>query len=261
MSLITVMTYNIQLGAGSDSMPRYIVDWLSVSLARPHSAKNIETIIENIKTISPDILAVTESEGVSARNQFMNYNELIQNGAFRGNNDFGRYASFQCHYHSTKSGVTKKNQYNAIFAKPEHEISAESSMDFTNSEQRRSIGRADIKIKTGDSYLPISAFVTHLSVAEKYHKKQVEEVLEFAEEGDGLKFITGDFNVKGDDSVLNPLREKYQEVGPYNTWPSWGTPKDPLDRMFVSKEFGILRSAVPIFKGSDHLPLVATLEY
>ncbi len=255
---IKVMTYNIQLGAGSNSMARYIYDWLSISLAIPHSSKNIEKIIEGIESEKPDILTVTESENVSIRSSFENYShEIARCDRFRSSR------SFKTHLvRSKRQFIYKKAQENAIFTKSPHEISSSEEMYFSESEQRRGVGIAEVLIHAPEkSIIPIYTAVTHLSVSKKYRKKQIEELVDFVGKKDGLKIITGDFNIKKDESELNPIKEKYQDAGPLRTWPSWGNPKYPMDRIFVSKEFDIVNSFAPKVRGSDHLPLVAILRY
>lgn len=252
---IKVMTYNIQLGAGSDSMPRYILDWLSVSLARPHCTENLEKIIENIKAISPDILAITESEEQSVRSMFINYNEMIKETLNLN------FEYFPTHHKYARNGFRKKSQSNAIFVKPEHKITGRGNLYFEKSEQRRCIGRCDIEVKTNEDRLPVSVFVTHLSVSKKYRPKQIEEVIEFTRKASGLVILTGDFNIKRDESELSVIREYFREAGPLGTWPSWKSHIYAMDRIFVSNEFHIVDKFAPKVSGSDHLPLVAILQY
>lgn len=288
MAEIKAMTYNLQLGAGSDNYLKYIFDYL-ITYHTPHSPKNIEKAAAIVKAIDPDIAAFTESEGNSWRSNshfylggasqnfrildIQDYDSII-----RDKTQLNSHVQFPAHKVEVFGGVWK-NQNNSIHTKHKIIEGSYKFHEFPHSDQKRGIGEAKVNVDG----LDVTVLLMHLSPQAKYRKSkynctgQLECVAAISESRakDGLTIIMGDFNVKSDGELKHLKSQPHlQEVGPRLTWSSWN-PNIAIDRMFVSKEFGIEAAYAPrtwplkenevrdgvVFTASDHLPLVARLRY
>jgi len=75
--------------------------------------------------------------------------------------------------------------------------------------------------------------------------------------------VCGDMNAKPDAPELRPLRDRFTDAWRNsgergNTYPAEQT-VERIDYIFVSREFRVRSTAVPVTLASDHRPVVADL--
>lgn len=111
-------------------------------------------------------------------------------------------------------------------------------------------------------------YVTHLSLNPFLHKKQTDFIVNQLHKQSHPVIIMGDWNMKpgtrGWRKITRELQDVWQIAGQGKgyTYPSL-RPRIRLDYIFVSHNLRVLEVevAIKMSKGSDHLPLKATLSY
>lgn len=76
--------------------------------------------------------------------------------------------------------------------------------------------------------------------------------------------LMGDFNVRPDNALLAPIRERLYDTAekfdePKGSWPS-DTPRGKIDYIFTTKDLKVLSADIPAIVSSDHRPHIATVE-
>ena len=75
----------------------------------------------------------------------------------------------------------------------------------------------------------------------------------------------GDFNVKPDNPVLAPLRERMTDLATAFDAPKFSFPSDKptvkIDYIFASRDLGIVSSDIPGIVASDHRPHTAEIAF
>lgn len=75
--------------------------------------------------------------------------------------------------------------------------------------------------------------------------------------------LMGDFNVKPDDPLLQPIRQRLHDTAEHFSAPKFSFPSDAPDRkidyIFVSKDVPVHGADIPDIVSSDHRPHVATI--
>ncbi|WP_377918525.1 endonuclease/exonuclease/phosphatase family protein [Bacillus songklensis] len=115
---------------------------------------------------------------------------------------------------------------------------------------------------------PLQIYVTHLSLHPFLHKKQTDFIVNQLHKCSGPAIVMGDWNMKprsrGWKKMTDGLQDVWQIAGKGGgfTYPSL-RPRRRLDYIFVSRNFQVMAAEVvtKMPKGSDHLPLKATLSY
>jgi endonuclease/exonuclease/phosphatase family metal-dependent hydrolase len=74
----------------------------------------------------------------------------------------------------------------------------------------------------------------------------------------------GDFNVRPENPVLDPIRKRMKDTAeaftaPKSSFPS-DAPKSKIDYIFVSPDIEIVCADIPPIVASDHRPHTATLQ-
>lgn len=77
--------------------------------------------------------------------------------------------------------------------------------------------------------------------------------------------LMGDFNVKPEDALLAPIRERMKDtadmfIGPMLSFPS-DRPTRKIDYIFVSPDVEIISAAIPPIVASDHRPHTAEIKF
>lgn len=115
-----------------------------------------------------------------------------------------------------------------------------------------------VKYKNG-----LTVLVTHFGLNPDEHINAVKTVLEHTENEKCI--FMGDLNVTPDNTVLNPIREKLNDVSALVndrtlTFPSTG-PTKKIDYIFTSKDIEVLSVNVPDIIASDHKPIFADIVF
>lgn len=103
---------------------------------------------------------------------------------------------------------------------------------------------------------------THFGLNEDEHINAVKTVLENLE--DEKCILVGDFNVRPENQVLKPIRERMRDTADVFTQELVSFPSDKpnrkIDYIFVSKDVKVLEADIPAIVAADHRPHTATVE-
>lgn len=108
----------------------------------------------------------------------------------------------------------------------------------------------------------VTVLVSHFGLNADEQENAVETVLKHM--SDCRCILMGDFNLRPDDVILNPIRERMQDAATlFDTeklsFPS-NEPTCKIDYIFVSPDVKILSADIPPIVASDHRPHTATVE-
>ncbi len=107
----------------------------------------------------------------------------------------------------------------------------------------------------------ITMLITHFGLNPDEHENAVKTVLANLEAEKCI--LMGDFNVRPDNPILNPIREKMVDTEICFREPKFSFPSDKPDRkidyIFVSPDVEIISADIPEIVASDHRPHIAEL--
>ena len=107
-----------------------------------------------------------------------------------------------------------------------------------------------------------TVLVTHFGLNPDEQDNAVKTVLDSIT--DQKCILMGDFNVRPENPVLDPIRKRMKDTAeaftaPKNSFPS-DAPKSKIDYIFVSPDIEIICADIPPIVASDHRPHTATLQ-
>ena len=107
----------------------------------------------------------------------------------------------------------------------------------------------------------ITVLVTHFGLNADEQQNAVDTILKHLEKEKCI--LMGDFNVKPNAEVLNPIRECMKDTAdifdkPLFSFPS-DTPDRKIDYIFVSKDVEVVVADIPSIVASDHRPHTAEI--
>jgi endonuclease/exonuclease/phosphatase family metal-dependent hydrolase len=113
--------------------------------------------------------------------------------------------------------------------------------------------------------IQVRVFNTHLDYRSdpRVRRMQVSEMLNYVASRSMPTIVCGDMNAKPDAAELRPLRDRLTDAWTGSaeqgkTYPA-EQPNERIDYIFVSHEFRVRSTAVPVTLASDHRPVVADL--
>lgn len=115
------------------------------------------------------------------------------------------------------------------------------------------------KIDVGDG---LCVCVSHFGLNDDEQQNAVETVISNLE--DKACVLMGDFNVKPENEVLKPIREKMYDTAEMFDGEKFSFPSDKPDRkidyIFTSPDVKVYNADIPQIVSSDHCPHLATIE-
>lgn len=112
----------------------------------------------------------------------------------------------------------------------------------------------------------ITVLQTHFGLAVAEQQNAQQTLLRLLDQESGPVILMGDFNIRPNNFLLNPIRERLIDTaslhsGFFKTFPSYPCdyPDCKIDYIFVSRHFTPLALEIPQTKASDHLPYVVEL--
>ena len=239
------LLYNIRYGAGIGKRFHLPVPY---SGYLKHTNGNLRHIIEFIRSVHPDIIALIEVDSGSYRSEKSNQAEAIAR-------EMKHYHIYQSKY-PVDSIVQKiplvNKQGNALLTN--HAIKCHRFHYF-----REGMKRLVIELELNE----ISIFLVHLSLKFRYRQYQLKELHSMVENVGKPVIVAGDFNVFWGDRELQlfaaatGLKNANDQGQPSH--PS-RSPRRQLDYIFHSPEIHVTRFQVPQVTFSDHAPLVCDFE-
>ena len=239
------LLYNIRYGAGIGKRFHLPVPY---SGYLKHTNGNLRHIVEFIRSVHPDIIALIEVDSGSYRSEKSNQAEAIAR-------EMKHYHIYQSKY-PVDSIVQKiplvNKQGNAILTN--HAIKCHRFHYF-----REGMKRLVIELELNE----ISIFLVHLSLKFRYRQYQLKELHSMVENVEKPVIVAGDFNVFWGDRELQlfaaatGLKNANDQGQPSH--PS-RSPRRQLDYIFHSPEINVTRFQVPQVTFSDHAPLVCDFD-
>ena len=244
---VKFMTYNLHFGVGMDDQ------------------LNLERLVQNILVENPDIIGLQEVENGRITTQGIDMAGWL-----------ARQLGMYCYYYPAINehafGCALLSRYPIINT---------SSYQLPTIVWNRVLIRGTIRL---NSTFLIDVFVTHLGLEEDNRTAQVEYILSKTDQITRPKVLMGDFNLENDTPEIGNITLKFTDTAsafnpsnPGNTFDSWNVltgasqPYERIDFIFATDFNSIINSTVVTDMlpgvtaaweyGSDHLPVVTTLQY
>ena len=236
--MLRVMTYNIQHG----------IDYVH-RLKTKEVIVNLDKIVEIIKSVNPDIVALNEVYDAPV--------PYLEKQAEYIASKLGYYFAFG------KAINIKGGEYgNALLSRfPLHDVSVISIPDAINHNEpvyyeSRSIIKAYIN-KEGKKY---HFFVSHFGLAKEEQDNGTALIKELVNDLDNVIFM-GDLNLTPDDKNYQEITKVLKNAVNENikTFPSIN-PVSRIDYIFVSNDIKVMKNKVLDIVFSDHLPVTIDIE-
>lgn len=252
--MVKVITYNIEYCEGiPGKWYQYLKFW---KIFFP--PKNLDLkIVEALKKIKPDVIALIEVDTGSLRSRGKNEVRFLEEKL--GMNDFVEKIKYPFRgwiklFHHLP--ILKK-QANAILSKfPFNKVRYHILHEGT----KRMVIEANVNCPKRVTFL-----VAHLSLGKKARAKQIKELIKIVNKMKNPVILMGDFNTfNGKEEIgellkKTHLKEKTSLYKPF-TEPSWH-PTRQLDYILTSPQIKVKKYRALKFPFSDHLPLMITFKF
>ena len=240
------LLYNIRYGAGIGKRFHLPVPY---SGYLKHTNGNLRHIIEFIRSVHPDIIALIEVDSGSYRSENSNQAEAIAR-------EIKHYHVYQSKY-PVDSIVQKiplvNKQGNALLT---NQAIKSHRFHYFSEGMKRLV----IELELNE----FSIFLVHLSLKFRHRQYQLKELHSMVENVGKPVIVAGDFNVFWGDRELQlfaaatGLKNANDQGQPSH--PS-RSPRRQLDYIFHSPEIHVTRFQIPQVTFSDHAPLVCDFEF
>ncbi len=273
---LKLMTYNVASG-------RYYgdIDCLSDGgSAYEDPAKCAKVILGE----APDVCGINEVNVLRATAESANQAEYFAKKGGLENVFFGKAISFDLPkeevesvfivsskgYYPAESDTIYRDYGNAVATK--HKIISAEVIPIPNPEifdehtyyEQRSIS----KVKIDVNGTQITVLQLHVGLAVSEAQNAIDTLCKAIDEIEGPIVLMGDFNMRPNNYLLRPIRErlfdtadiKDEYIATFPSYPLIDYPPCKIDYIFVSKEFKVLDVIAPKVQVSDHLPLICEVE-
>lgn len=209
---------------------------------------DFEVMADAIKKCGADIVGLNEMRGKGEEEGYDNQTGILSELTGLGYSYFAKAIDFK--------GV---NPYGNGFISRIPIISAET------------IPVPDPDPKTGDEYYEtrcllkakleggVTVLVIHFGLNVDEQENAVKTVIDNLE--DKKCILMGDFNLKPDNEILKPIRERMKDTADFFGEPLFSFPSDKPDRkidyIFVSPDVEVISADIPAIVASDHRPHTA----
>ncbi len=205
--------------------------------------KNLDRIIEFIRTNDPDIVGLIEVDTGSIRSR-VNQAEAIADA-------LGHYSTYQCKYGEASINnrvPVLRNQGNAFLAAPR--VHGERFHYFDTG-----IKRLIIELELDD----VAIFLVHLSLKYRHRQYQLRHLHDLIAASAKPVIVAGDFNTFWGEHEMYLFKKATgltsANVESLPSYPS-GTPRRELDFILYGEGIRIRNFELPAVTLSDHLPLL-----
>lgn len=227
---LELMTYNIRHGVGIDDQ------------------LNLERVIETIKGVDPDIVALNEVDHRMPRSRMQKQDEIIAE-------KLGYYVAYGYNINfGLKYGNALLTKYPIKSWTNHHLPSLERKIT-----EPRGLIEAELDIDGQD----VKVFITHLSLITEERPEQIDFIVGKLKEISKPAILMGDFNDCPSSEQMGKISAIMQDTAgqeEYNTF-STDRPEARIDYIFVSKDMAVGSSKTVPSDASDHLPVVAEISF
>ena len=102
----------------------------------------------------------------------------------------------------------------------------------------------------------LTVLIVHVGLVQDEKENAIKALVESIE--DEKCILMGDFNIRPDDPLLAPIRERMKDAADLFTEPKLSFPSDKptqkIDYIFTSKDVEIVAADIPAIVGADHRP-------
>lgn len=246
---LKIMTYNICSGHHFIEEAGYVPGTTS-----PYDLKQC---IQVIQGVTPDILGLNEVDNHAERTFGDCQTQLISD-ATGMNGFFGKALNFPVGDYGnavlSRFPIVKTD----VFPIPDPQIRDECAYY-----ESRSVTRVKLDVMGQE----VTVLQTHFGLAIAEQQNAQQTLLALLDQETGPVIVMGDFNIRPNNFLLNPLRERLIDTAVlrsdyFKTFPSYPTdyPDCKIDYVFVSKHFTPLHLEVIQTRASDHMPYMVELE-
>ena len=251
-----LIVYNLEYCKGNTGLWwQYLEVWKDFFLPRNLDQR----IIDHIKKLKPDIVALVEIDTGSFRSKRGDEPLFFEN-------KLGMKSCAEEYIYGAegpgrllKYVPILKNHGNAIVSKKKF---SEVTHYLLHEGEKRAVIEATIKLKK-----KVTLLLAHLSLGEKERSKQIEELIKIVNSIKNPVILMGDFNTFNGEEEIQKLLDKthlhhkfeMDKKSETYTFPSYH-PKRRLDYVLTSKGIKVKSYEVLNFHFSDHLPLLVDFE-
>ena len=244
-SELRVLSYNIQVGIGSQRYRHYISHGWKYVMPHGQSLRNLARIGEIIQPF--DIIGLQEADAGSFRTGFVDQaRHLASEGGFPFcrsiiTRDFGRFAQ---HTNSLLSRLP-------VHAVQEHRLPG--AMD----------GRGVLEAQLSLEGRSLSVFVPHFALRPRTRRRQAHFLARRVRAA-GSAVVMGDFNARPDSPEMQILAREgglwISKWAVHGTLPSW-RPRSAVDHILVTPDLAVTDYGPLPEVLSDHLPIHARIHW
>lgn len=211
---------------------------------------DFQIMADAVKKLNPDIVGLNEMRGKGADPAYEDQTAILS----------GLTGMKYC-YFAKAIDVKGENPYgNAVLSKLP--IVSAKTIPIPNPipkpENKYYESRSLLKAKLENG---LTVLITHFGLNDDEQESAVDTVLSHIENEKCI--LMGDFNVKPENSVLNPIRERMKDASNLIATPAFTFPSDnpdiKIDYIFVSRDIEIINADIPKVIASDHRPHTAVI--
>ncbi len=243
MSLLKLLSYNIQVGIDSHHFGHYVTRSWRHFLPSKQRQNNLQGVSKILKDY--DIVALQEVDGGSLRSGFINQVQYL-----------GDIGNFNAWYHQCNRNLGKiAQQSNGLLSRlPVTSI-------INHRLPGRIPGRGAIEAIFGVGSTHLAVYVVHLSLGKKARAQQLAYIAKIIKKHPFV-VVLGDMNMLPEELQSWTQQNQMQIAGVndlISTYPSW-QPTTHIDHILVSQNLKVIQTEVLPFRFSDHLPIAVTVE-
>lgn len=206
---------------------------------------DFKIMAEAIKKCNPDIVGLNEMYDEGESENFVAQTKILS-----------ELTGLKYHYFAKAILTCGNNPYGNGFLSKIPIVSAKTVMipDAVREEGKKHYEtRCILKAELENGF---TVLVTHFGLNDTEQINAVKTVLENAKNEKCI--LMGDFNVRPENELLNPIRERMNDAAdlfekPLFSWPS-DNPERKIDYIFLSKDIEIVSANIPEIVASDHRP-------
>jgi endonuclease/exonuclease/phosphatase family metal-dependent hydrolase len=211
----------------------------------PHGSQPIERAADFMREERIDLALLNEIEGGSRRSAGIDQLALLADGAGLPHRAF--FPTFVV--------ARRVNQGNAACVR--WPLLASNNHPLPGHGEPRFLSEGEFTLAGASC----SFFITHLALERVLREPQIRRIAEHVGREDRPTLLAGDFNIREDAELELIDRTALERAATALTFPSW-RPTRSLDHLFLSRHFKPTSAAAfDRFRFSDHLPLVAEVEF
>lgn len=248
---LTVMSYNIQIGANSYVNPEWKLNLF-----------DLDKVAEIIKTQSPDVVLLQEVDRFNPRSAYVDQPQRLAD-LLGMHWSYGRTVGKDDSDNSAKYGIAILSKY-PLAEEMRHPYPPFEDKNGVIQEPR--VALADQISWNGQT---VNLVCTHFGLSEKEREIQCESLLSFLKTLQGPIILGGDFNSEIGSREMAPLAEKYQEAfGSLHLGKEWSlsfpsglNSTVDIDHFFFTSDILIhdVKVVHDMSHASDHNPIVARI--